>query len=194
MRIDMHESTIEQGAVRVPLATVSAILGSSLGGSWGTARAFETSPDGSLQRVEHSGSRSPILPQPQASALASQIVAAPAFIEAAKQSAVERVRSWRTSREAGGFEYAGNRFDSDQLSAMRIMGAAQMAMAQPTYSIVWTTQDNVSVALDRAGMLALFAALGAHASTVHDAATAAKASIRAATSLAQVEAALATLS
>jgi Domain of unknown function (DUF4376) len=103
------------------------------------------------------------------------------------------VNDWRLQQEAGGFNYLGKSWQSDQLSAQRIMGAAFAAQLDGAFSQAWTAADNSVVTLDRAGMLGLFSALGAHVAETFAAASAAKSSIRAAVTVEQINAALATL-
>ena len=80
-----------------------------------------------------------------------------------------RVQRWNTVKrqrdqlEFGGFEYAGNIYDSDQVSQGRIMGAALAGVDQ-----VWTTADNSTVSLTGAELLELYQALQAHIASVHE--------------------------
>jgi Domain of unknown function (DUF4376) len=103
------------------------------------------------------------------------------------------VNRWRHVKELGGFSYHGKTWQSDALSAQRIMGAAILSATTPGYSQAWTAADNSVVVLDATGIQGMLAALGTHVATVFATASAAKAAIRSATTIEQIDAALATL-
>jgi hypothetical protein len=121
------------------------------------------------------------------------VVQASPFLEPTAAAALAAVNEWRLRQEAGGFAYAGKSWQSDQLSAQRIIGAAIAAQIDGAFSQSWTAADNSVLTLDRAAMLGLFTALGQHVATTFAAASTAKAAIRAATSIEQINDALATL-
>jgi Domain of unknown function (DUF4376) len=121
------------------------------------------------------------------------VVQATPFLEPTATTALARVNEWRVQNEAGGFAHAGKSWQSDQLSAQRIIGAAIAAQIDGAFSQSWTAADNSVLTLDRTGMLGLFTALGQHVAATFAAASTAKAAIRAATSIEQINDALATL-
>lgn len=92
--------------------------------------------------------------------------------------------------EAGGFTYFGKPWQSDALSAQRIMGAAILAAGNAFYSQPWVAGDNSTVTLDQGGIQGLFGALGQHVAATFATASAAKAAIRSATTVEQIEVAL----
>ena len=84
----------------------------------------------------------------------------------------------RDRRRDAGFEYDGNRYDSDQKSLLNIAGAgatagfAVVAGDNPTFT--WITEDNKTVPLDAAEMFAMSQAALVHISTASLAARAIK--------------------
>lgn len=103
----------------------------------------------------------------------------------------EEIKAQRDAAEWGGFDTPFGRFDSDPNSQTKIIGAAQLAsiaLAQGTpFSIEWTLQDNTSVSLDAAQMIAVGAALSNHANAVHQRGRQLRAQIEAAVTLADLE-------
>ena len=120
------------------------------------------------------------------------------FLEPYRPEALARSDAWRAQKEIAGIVYNGKTFQSDQLSSMRIMGAKLIAdMAEAaipgSYSQTWRATDNTDLTLNYAGIKGLLAALGTHIATTFATAKAAKDAIAAATTTAQIDAALATL-
>ena len=92
------------------------------------------------------------------------------------------IKIQRDQLEFGGFEYAGNIYDSDQVSQSRIMGAALAGVDQ-----VWTTADNSTVSLTGAELLELYQALQAHIASVHERSRTARLAVEEATTKEEVE-------
>ena len=87
----------------------------------------------------------------------------PRSLDEIKEQKWDAVKSQRAQLEFGGFEYAGNIYDSDQVSQGRIMGAAAAGVDQ-----VWTLADNATVELSSSQLQQLYAALQAHIASVHE--------------------------
>ena len=81
------------------------------------------------------------------------------------------INAERDRREQGGFEYAGNRFDSDATSVIRINAAVNTAvaavLAESEFSVGWTAADNTTVTLTAQEFLEFSAALAQHSNTQH---------------------------
>jgi len=120
------------------------------------------------------------------------------FLDRYQPEAIARADVWRNAKETGGFSYNGKTFQSDPASAARIVAAKLAAdlaeaAAPGTYTVTWQAADNSDTVLDYEGIKGLFVALAAHNASVFAAAKAAKSAIRAATTSAQIDAALAAL-
>ena len=95
-----------------------------------------------------------------------------------KQQKKEEINHARDEAEQGGFEYMGKTFDSDLVSAVRIQGAAQLAMQiAEDYTIVWTCQDNTTISLKKNELIGLSNTLAQWSNTCHEKATDLKAQI-----------------
>lgn len=109
-----------------------------------------------------------------------------------KEATWERLKAARDAAEYGGFMYNGAKFDSDQVSRARINGAVTLAMIaqmmSAPYSQDWILADNTTMALDAQGMIGVGIALGMHVKTIFDNATAKRAEVEAATTVAQLDA------
>lgn len=103
-------------------------------------------------------------------------------VELLKEAKWVEIKLQREQLEFGGFEYAGNIYDSDQVSQGRIMGAALAGVDQ-----VWTTADNSTVSLTGAELLELYQALQAHIASVHERGRIARLAVEAATTKEEVE-------
>lgn len=101
------------------------------------------------------------------------------------------IKAARDAAEWGGFDTPFGRFDSDPNSQAKIIGAAQLAsiaLAQGApFGIEWTLQDNTSVHLDAAQMVAVGAALANHVNAVHQRGRQLRAQIEAAATIADLE-------
>lgn len=119
------------------------------------------------------------------------VLTADVTLTLAKSQVWATVRTARDSVEFGGFEVQGvGRFDSDQISQQRIVGAivaAQLAGAGSSWSIVWTLQDNSTTTLDYAGMVRVGEALSAHVEATHQHARELRDMIEAANTVADVQ-------
>lgn len=95
-----------------------------------------------------------------------------------KQQKKDEINHARDEAEQGGFEYMGKTFDSDLVSAVRIQGAAQLAMqTEGDYTIVWTCQDNSTISLTKDELIGLSGALAQWSNNCHEKATDLKAQI-----------------
>ena len=94
---------------------------------------------------------------------ATGVISSSIDITSLKEGKWVEIKLQREQLEFGGFEYAGNIYDSDQVSQGRIMGAALAGVDQ-----VWTTADNSTVSLTGAELLELYQALQAHIASVHE--------------------------
>lgn len=103
-------------------------------------------------------------------------------VELLKEAKWVEIKLQREQLEFGGFEYAGNIYDSDQVSQGRIMGAALAGVDQ-----VWTTADNSTVSLTGAELLELYQALQAHIASVHERSRTARLAVEEATTKEEVE-------
>lgn len=112
-------------------------------------------------------------------------------LEDLRKQAWERIKADRDAAEAAGFDTPWGRFDSDPASQTKIIGAAQLAsiaLAQGApFNIEWTLQDNTSVSLDAAQMIAVGAALANHVNAIHQRGRQLRAQIEAAATLADLE-------
>lgn len=93
------------------------------------------------------------------------------------------IKVQRDHLEFGGFEYAGNIYDSDQVSQGRIMGAAAAGIDQ-----VWTLANNTTVNLTGDELKELYATLQRHIASLHERGRIARFNIDAATTPQDIEA------
>lgn len=110
-----------------------------------------------------------------------------AVLDAAKKEMRRRINAERDLQEAKPFSYLGKRFDADERSVTRIMGAVQAAQAAlaagAPFSVDWVCADNTVVTLDAQQTIALPAALSQRVYAVHMHGRALKAQVEAAASL-----------
>lgn len=111
--------------------------------------------------------------------------AAPDLLANAKASARSRVNLWRDGQEAGGFDWNGHRWDSDEPARQRIMAVALAGIEPPTG--YWTDADNTDVPMTSGGMAALYQTMITIAGQIHDRQRQLKLAIDAATTVAEVE-------
>ena len=103
-------------------------------------------------------------------------------VELLKEAKWVEIKLQREQLEFGGFEYAGNIYDSDQVSQSRIMGAALAGVDQ-----VWTLADNTTVELSASELQQLYAALQDHIASVHERGRSARLAIESAVTKEEVE-------
>lgn len=110
-----------------------------------------------------------------------------AVLDAAKKEMRRRINAERDLQEVMPFIYLGKRFDADERSVSRIMGAVQAAQAAlaagAPFSVDWVCADNTIVTLDAQQMIAIPAALAQRIYAIHLHARTLKAEVEAATSL-----------
>lgn len=83
-------------------------------------------------------------------------------LDEAKKQKWEAIKLQRNKLEFGGFMYLGKKFDSDQISQVRIIAAVMLA--QP---ITWTLADDSSIELDGEQLTGLGASLANHVKNSH---------------------------
>lgn len=94
---------------------------------------------------------------------ATGVISSSIDITSLKESKWTAIKSQREQLEFGGFKYAGNIYDSDQVSQSRIMGAAIAGVDQ-----VWTLANNTTVNLTGDELKELYATLQAHVASLHE--------------------------
>lgn len=104
-------------------------------------------------------------------------------VELLKEAKWVEIKLQREQLEFGGFEYAGNIYDSDQVSQSRIMGAAVAGINQ-----VWTLADNTTVELSASELQQLYAAMQSHIASVHERGRSARLAIESAVTKEEAEA------
>ncbi|MDT8901175.1 DUF4376 domain-containing protein [Anaeroselena agilis] len=114
-------------------------------------------------------------------------------LDALKAAKWEAVKAERDRREAGGFEYLGNIFDSDPTSVIRLtvaVAAARSAISagQTGLSFAWTLQDNTVATLSVDEFIGLPLALAANANDLHQHARVLRERIYAATTAEEIQA------
>lgn len=99
-------------------------------------------------------------------------------IERVHERLISRINQRRNVVEQTVFTYMGRLLDSDHVSSIRIMGAAQAAqLAIATgspFELEWTCNDNSVLAMTAEQVAAMPAALAMHSNAVHQAAKAMK--------------------
>lgn len=92
-------------------------------------------------------------------------------LEVIKDRKWSEIKTNRLSKEYSGFIYNGSKFDSDEASTRRIVGATTLASLAKTsgqpFSIDWTLADNTVITLDADSMVAVGEALGQYVSSIH---------------------------
>lgn len=83
-------------------------------------------------------------------------------LRARKVTEIERARD---AAIAGGFDFAGTRYDSDAKSIQRINGAITLSLLNPAFETDWITFDNSVVRLNATQLAGLGAAAGQHEAT-----------------------------
>lgn len=106
----------------------------------------------------------------------------------AKSRKLLEIDQARDAALAGGFEYGGNVYDSDQKSIQRISAIATLALMDPEFSTPYITADNSVVTLDASAVGGLGAAAAAHEAALVFHARALKDQVLSATTLSEVEA------
>ena len=84
---------------------------------------------------------------------------------------ISRINQKRNKVEQSGFPYMGKVFDSNQVSAIRINGAAQAAMmaiqTNTPFSLDWTAADNSVVSMTAQDVVGMPLAMAAHSNACH---------------------------
>lgn len=101
----------------------------------------------------------------------------------AKQQKWEEVKLQRNKLEFGGFMYLGKKFDSDQISQVRIIAAVVLGQA-----ITWTLADDSIIELTSDQLKGLGEALASHVQAVHARGRVARQLIETATTIEEVTA------
>lgn len=119
-------------------------------------------------------------------------VISPAGLDRARSSARERINAARNAAERAGFPAYGKIFDSDDKAVQRVAVAAQAAViakaaGQPV-SVAWTCADNSIITMDADMLIQMPIIMMQAADALHQRATALKAQITAAATLAEIEA------
>lgn len=109
----------------------------------------------------------------------------------AKTDTWNTIRNARDANLAAGFMWNGYKFDSDDISIQRIMGAVQLAtlamsQSQP-FSIVWTLFDNSTLSMSGIDLISMYVALGTFTQACFTAGVAFRTQIDAATSNSQLD-------
>lgn len=108
------------------------------------------------------------------------IISEPDLEELKVQKRIEINRA-RDREEQSGFKYMGKTFDSDEVSCIRIMCAAQAMqvapMSEDVQTITWTCKDNTTIDLTAQDLMGLLAALAKWSNKCHQRATELKAKI-----------------
>lgn len=104
-------------------------------------------------------------------------------IDTAEDHHWQKIKAQRDAFEFGGFTYAGNVYDSDQVSQARILVAAASGLPQS-----WTTADNSVIELTTEEIQALANSMQAHISEAHELGRIARESINAAQTIEEIEA------
>ena len=104
----------------------------------------------------------------------------------------ENIRNARDTNLAAGFTWNGSKFDSDDISIQRIMGAVQLATlalgAGQSFTIVWTLFDNSTLTLSGSDMINVYVALGNFTQACFTAGVNLREQISAATTTSQLDA------
>ena len=108
------------------------------------------------------------------------------LLRSAKDRKKRAVVHWRNEQERAGFEWNGNRWDSDPTSAQRIMAVALAGIDPPTG--YWTSAENVDVPVDKDGIQSMYSTMIAAAASIHHRHRQMKTEIEALSTVAAVEA------
>lgn len=94
-----------------------------------------------------------------------------------------QLKQHRNALEFGGFAFEGNRYDSDQISQGRILGAVLAGQDQ-----TWTTKDNSVVNLTATQLQELYVALQTHVAFAHERGRIARTALESATTKDEIDA------
>lgn len=103
-------------------------------------------------------------------------------LEKAKQEKWDAIKLARNKQEFGGFTYLDKKFDSDQISQVRIIAAAVLGQ-----KITWTAADDSTLELSQENVKGLGEALAHHVNTTHERGRKARQLIEAATTNQEVD-------
>jgi hypothetical protein len=116
-------------------------------------------------------------------------------VEKAKPIAYKKIEEWRTAQKELPFIVDGiGEFSADAESKTNVDGASQAALmasitSQP-FSIEWSLHDDTIITLDASQMMLVGQGLLAHINTAHTTARSYKDQVKAATTMAEIEAIL----
>lgn len=92
-------------------------------------------------------------------------------LEAVKDRKWSEIKTIRLSKEYGGFICNGSRYDSDEDSTRRIVGATTLAslakVSGEPFAIDWTLADNTVKTLDADSMISVGECLGQYVASIH---------------------------
>lgn len=84
-----------------------------------------------------------------------------------KEKKWNTVKTNRSKEEFGGFTWNNLKFDSNQLSALRIYGAANKAVLDPKFTVDWTLQDDSVITLTAQDIISVSESLASHVDLTH---------------------------
>ena len=88
-------------------------------------------------------------------------------MDALRERKWQEIKQQQLAQERGGFEYAGNRYNSDLAAQTHIQGAALQAMQDPSYTSEWTLENNSTITLTAVQLQELNQALIQHVESTH---------------------------
>jgi len=113
-------------------------------------------------------------------------------LEEVKEAKIKEINTTRNTLEQGGFNFKGSRFDSDQISYMRLLGASQTAQTSLAsgvpYSVDWTLQDNTTLTMNAQDMIEIIPTFAVYSNELHQKASMLKTEIEDATTIEEVSA------
>ena len=115
------------------------------------------------------------------------------LLAVAKHAKIAELKAERDAREVEPITYNGNSYDYDGKARERINAAiialdVQTAQAKATASIDWTTADNQDIKVNANDLRCVIAAVAQRSNALHVAYRAAKDTVEAATTVAEVDA------
>jgi hypothetical protein len=195
--IDVENNIVVYGLAKVGFNQAAPILSNFLPAGWGTAAAFSADNQGRLVFVPRPGA---VAPPPTIAPIMAQSVidainANAACLSDSRDRAKAWLRSWRKAREESTIQYGGHVWQSDRDSVNALMvkmfGAMIVEHAAPgTWNGSFRAADNTDVSLTYSGELSitgLWGALEANVELIFSDVQAAKAALRNASSIEQID-------